>query len=395
MSDNNKSTKTECSSMIFCLLFTLSIQCHRMEEGNYFRIVNPENFEIISFTLSDLCSDIQYIKLDTGIIFGDILDIQIVKNRIYLKTRQPLGYVVYDFSGKFLSSIGSYGNGPGEYSTYSTFTVDPGGKNVYIFDNHKGVSVFSANYQFINKFPLSEEIKNCDIFALANDKLLFTQGNTEGNSEFKWTVTNKFGNIIYSKINTIFFKKKVSGSGPGPSQIVYTCDTCFNYFEHYNDTIFQICSNSFKVHAIFDLGEDRFTPEIAKKEDLRNSKKKYFIPFNVYETDKFMFIHYAFYGFKLALLNKETGKMNIIKTGFGNRNIINDFDSGLSILPISGYENYLIGFIIPVDLKNHIASDAFKNSTPKFPEKKKELEKLANSLNENDNPVLMLVKIKE
>jgi len=31
----------------------------------------------------------------------------------------------------------------------------------------------------------------------------------------------------------------------------------------------------------------------------------------------------------------------------------------------------------------------------KHPEKKKELEKLANSLDENDNPVLMLVKLKE
>ena len=31
----------------------------------------------------------------------------------------------------------------------------------------------------------------------------------------------------------------------------------------------------------------------------------------------------------------------------------------------------------------------------KYPEKKKQLEQLANSLDENDNPVLMLVKLKE
>jgi hypothetical protein len=35
-----------------------------------------------------------------------------------------------------------------------------------------------------------------------------------------------------------------------------------------------------------------------------------------------------------------------------------------------------------------------KKITSKYPEKKKELEKLANSLNENANPVLMLVKLK-
>jgi tRNA(Phe) wybutosine-synthesizing methylase Tyw3 len=45
-------------------------------------------------------------------------------------------------------------------------------------------------------------------------------------------------------------------------------------------------------------------------------------------------------------------------------------------------------------LKDHVTSVAFKKYNPKFPEKKKELERLANSLNENDNPVLMLVKLR-
>ena len=35
-----------------------------------------------------------------------------------------------------------------------------------------------------------------------------------------------------------------------------------------------------------------------------------------------------------------------------------------------------------------------KKITPKYSEKKKALEKLANSLDENDNPVLMIVKLK-
>ncbi len=48
----------------------------------------------------------------------------------------------------------------------------------------------------------------------------------------------------------------------------------------------------------------------------------------------------------------------------------------------------------PYQLKMYMASQSFKNSTPKYPEKKKELEKLAASLDENDNPVLMLVKLK-
>jgi hypothetical protein len=59
-----------------------------------------------------------------------------------------------------------------------------------------------------------------------------------------------------------------------------------------------------------------------------------------------------------------------------------------------GY-SYLVYGIDAFKLKEHVASKAFKNSKPKYPEKKKALEKLVNSLDENDNPVLMLVKLKE
>ena len=55
----------------------------------------------------------------------------------------------------------------------------------------------------------------------------------------------------------------------------------------------------------------------------------------------------------------------------------------------------LISWIDTIKVKAHVASEAFKNSTPKYPEKKKELEKLANSLKETDNPVLMLVRLKK
>ena len=36
-----------------------------------------------------------------------------------------------------------------------------------------------------------------------------------------------------------------------------------------------------------------------------------------------------------------------------------------------------------------------KTLLPKYPEKKKELEKLANSLKETDNPVLIIVRLKK
>ena len=51
----------------------------------------------------------------------------------------------------------------------------------------------------------------------------------------------------------------------------------------------------------------------------------------------------------------------------------------------------MVMWINAAELKTHVASDDFKNNVPKYPEKKKKLEELANSLSESDNPVLMLV----
>jgi hypothetical protein len=41
-----------------------------------------------------------------------------------------------------------------------------------------------------------------------------------------------------------------------------------------------------------------------------------------------------------------------------------------------------------------VASDDFKFSVPKYPEKKKKLEELVNKITEFDNPVLILVTFK-
>jgi hypothetical protein len=84
---------------------------------------------------------------------------------------------------------------------------------------------------------------------------------------------------------------------------------------------------------------------------------------------------------------------------WGGPGIINDLDGGVPIVPIYKQfikqDEYVIGWDFTYELKFQIASEAFQNSIPKYPEKKKELEKLTNSLDENDNPVLMFVKLKK
>jgi hypothetical protein len=130
----------------------------------------------------------------------------------------------------------------------------------------------------------------------------------------------------------------------------------------------------------------------------------------MFETKHFIFLEYA-YRNKAAIftLNKITKKTFLaympgvkFSSMLTRACIINDFDGGLplSFRPVYYYyvENgseYIASLISPFNLKGYISSGEFKNSAAKYPEKKKELEDLANSLKEFDNPVLMIVRLKK
>ena len=72
--------------------------------------------------------------------------------------------------------------------------------------------------------------------------------------------------------------------------------------------------------------------------------------------------------------------------------LVNDLDGGPNIIPISTKDdNTVVGMMEAIELKAYVASDTFRNSNPKYPKKKEVLEKLANSLKDTDNPVLIMV----
>lgn len=117
-------------------------------------------------------------------------------------------------------------------------------------------------------------------------------------------------------------------------------------------------------------------------------------------ANKYVWFSYSFsYEHEMMLYGRNTGNKNYVKYFAELRGVKNDIDAGLPFFPKHYFfehgSEYLITRYDAFELKAHIVSDAFIIATPKYPEKKCELEQLANSLPENDNPLLMLVKLKE
>lgn len=213
-------------------------------------------------------------------------------------------------------------------------------------------------------------------------------------AKYDWIVIDTLGNLICDKLNNIpTFYTKWGGSG----KFIQSGEEIY-YYNDYNDTIFSLTTN---LNMFFDIGSFRLpVNDIERYGDFLNV-------YSILLTSRYLYLWYFYNGFDYSAIIDKVKNTYIIasknndkdRCHFYGSGIPNDLDGGLNFHPINNFisknDEFLVGWFFPYELKAHVASDAFKNSTPKYPEKKCELERLANSLSENDNPVLMIVKLKE
>ncbi|HYQ56602.1 MAG TPA: 6-bladed beta-propeller [Draconibacterium sp.] len=363
-------------------------------------VIDPEQFSDKKLTLSMIADDISYIPLDNLFPIGLVYSIRLSNDAIYLSMKN-IGIVQYDRYGNYVRTIAKKGRGPNEIRYGMNFAIDIKGNLIYVLDS--GIKVYSMMGKLIREIETTNYISgtalNIEIFG---SSLFLPDYGTFGEYKYDWIVLDTLGNMVSSKKTDLIFSKNTL---PGT---IYEYRNRLYYFNYLNDTIFSISPNfDFRGAYRFSNGDFRL-PQDGINLDLE-SLQSLFKMSNMFETKKFVFLEYS-YKEKWAMLIIDKEKHETFQ-GYSNKrsghvsteaSIFNDLDEGLPLKgePALVYytdnsSEYIVAFIYPFELKLHVASEAFKNSTPKYPEKKKELEQLANSLDENDNPVLMLVKLKE
>ena len=106
------------------------------------------------FRLSEITEQITYIPLDSEILFGGVLRVELTDNNIIIG---PNGESIlnYNWKGKFLNKIGARGRGPGEYQFSWIFTIDSEKDIVYIYDNHK-IIVYKLNGELLEELSTNQ-----------------------------------------------------------------------------------------------------------------------------------------------------------------------------------------------------------------------------------------------
>jgi hypothetical protein len=359
------------------------------------------------FTMSEIVEDINYIPLETtpDCLIGNRLSNPVfTKDYIFIKNNGIL--LQFDRNGKFIRNINKIGQGPGE-GYLRCFDTDEKSRLIYIFDNWKlSVNIYDFDGNFLNtiKNPFSQEPDGNSPEQMSCDNkgnIVYTFSNSMGNMKYKYVVMDNKGNFIYKCNNYDLYdnKKRILRMSFYPSPLFYYNNTLY-YNYKYNDTIFRInedysCSPAYII---------RIPKRITLEENIKTGTDE--IPYSELsghfahvgdrEDRRYIYIYNEIYNKdNISLLyryDKQKGEL----TENINPNLKNDWDGGMDIKlePFSQTENVLIYMKQPFEMKEKLTDEHFTETNVKFPEKRDALRSIVNNALEDDNPILMIVKLK-
>jgi len=384
-------------------LFLLQLACFALivcnnidfRKGNKIITFNLGNdLKITTIKLSDLgFEDIKYIPLESNnqSLVSRINKIRVGEDFFLIQNLNRL--LTFKKDGSFLAKIGVEGRGPDEFLLAHDVDIENESQYIYLVSAwQRKFNVYTRSGIFLRTFKSPEDITS---FIITESGILGYSLNTQGKILNSYNLIDTNGNIIKK------FPNKYPWSLTQPGTYFFENENIFYRFngnilkkEVYSDTIYLWKDLSFKPHIILSAGNRSISGKLRSELNPDEIHIKYITPSSLFEFGEFIYYEFTvgfdLYGF---IGSKKKDFRIFINPEEG---IMNDLDGGPGIWPISvSNDNTLIAWVEAQKLIAHVASVAFKNSRPKYPEKKIELEKLAASLKETDNPVLILVRLKE
>lgn len=406
--------------------------CNNDQNPSKLQIIDVENnikkLEIIQ--LSNVASNIQYIPLESNIrnYLSYIDDCRILGNYMILSNLKQC--FLFTTKGKFIRQIGKEGRGPGEYIFVENVDFDRD-TNIYIqsmYDLLKfqidGTPIEERRKFFLINNSVGEILRDC--FLIEDSLFLGHLRNTTGLSKYKALLMNGKGELIKTYKNYILFEReKPGGSSIDDFAHIYKFRNSVHYKEFYNDTLFYLDEQLNMIPKyFFSLG--KYKEPSAERAKFALTSEEYVYIWEVYQTEKYIF--FSCQSTKdftseritpmivnlpgktvtvtrntdraLGVFNKHTETISFCEqTITDNRlsasGIYNDIDAGPRFFPTKQINDSTLLMWLKVDeLKKHIESDDFKNTSPVYPGKKKQFEEMVRNLNFEDNGVLMFVTFK-
>jgi len=376
--------------------------------------------------LSDFAEEIEYIPLET--IRECVIDrwLNVFATDRYIVAIAFRQYYLFDRkTGKFIREIGRYGPGPNEYGgTTSAVPFDEERHTIRasLFDAQKGIEYdLDGNVvRSLNFPPMTKEQKYHMWWGIVplDDKYLVTYAmNHSGNEPYKLIVFDEKG-IIYSRfLNHHTYEKnpKRAGSFSLEAQVFYKWKNNVFFYENCVDTLFQVTKDEIIPYYHFHLG--KYNPPYSEKDNLPwgNPQPGDISPFGDNRMrDNFFYFETINESEKILFFSFMYGKRNPI-TRFQPR-YFGYYDKELYITKISKIDQMEISPVIndlhdfaPLhpnrwsinksgEMVAYMEAGDIEEWFEEHPDKAKKLPehlKKLSKLTSEDNPVVVIVKLKQ
>ena len=370
--------------------------------------------------LSSIASSIEYCVLETNknCLISDGAAIYATKDQVVVLDSR--GCYVFDRkTGRFIRQVANKGQGPDEYLFIRKDYWDKKNEQICFRGNNKDNIFYCIDGTLSHK--VSQFSNSGEPFVLYNDIYVRYVPNFRGNATSRIAFYNKKGDLIDSIPNYKLFKRVYSSSSDPISVVdswLYTFRDILCYKDLYCDTLYQINNYNLYPRIVFNTGgltvpyemqNGRYDISSALEGgDIVDRYEKYINISNILEDNRYMYltfdhkktayqaiydkiednfrvtskIHKAIPNFKINGISLSKGDPKKIS----HSKINNDIDGGLPFWPdqmISEKE-----MMCALSAEELLGLDISKITDNK-------LKKLINSLEEDSNPIVAIVTLKD
>jgi hypothetical protein len=381
-------------------------------------IDNPKDIK-----LSDIADSIAYIPLEyvKDNPVGVILDFKYFSNNIFIEVGgSDGGFLRFDGKGKFLNKVGTKGRGPGEYPPGSSFSVIDNPERFYILCNFvpRRLLEFDYNGNLLTEV-LTANPSVGKFEAISSDRFLFL---ASSDTSFHYMACLKDrNNKSLMMVSHPFLSNPESKNskqllyGGAISGLYYNRWPLF-YDQFSVDTIYSIKNDSIYSKYIIDKGtegapfEKLYYHSVPPDPSVLPERWNYLLPISFNETPDDVFLMVIFKNKDLYLINynKASQSLSSMKTPFILPDNLkepatvypkfeNDIDGGISLghgKPNREGDVWTYKFDA-IYFKNQLTKEHFQNSKALYPDDKKALIQLVDSIKDDDNPIIMVIYLKK
>jgi hypothetical protein len=364
--------------------------------------------------VTDIATDLDYIPLQTTEIslVKSVTKIVTRNDKIYLRN----GYtdvLCFDRNGKFLYRLDKTGRGPGEYNFIRDFDISSDNKtlivisdgNLLLYNNTDTEFVFNKSINLMHLFQSNRQpISKISMIQGTNNILLSIDPFT-GSEQFLSILINTNGDSLNFKQNYYMSEKTDKLLQMINESLQFNFENKFCFKEEFSDTVFFVNreTNEFQPRLIFDSHGKGVSPGIRYEKDYakKHGADIYWV-YLIIETPRYIVYTYQHNssGYKMLYDKSANEKFKLKEWDYykdvaSKKSLKDDINAGPAFDPDFCSENLIYSSVDALTLKKYVASEEFAKAKVNDPEKKEALKKLANSLKEIDNPVLIIVTPKE